>query len=304
MYIIMYIFFSVKIISNFDSFELFRNCINFCCKILIKEATFMTILLIIIVLFIISFLFYGLFGASEEEGVQNVSRTARIQKQEKVNREAKRLKDNFDISALYTYEDKLFAVDDTRGIIFVNKSTFSFSSLINAELIVQQTSAGTTETSKEGVVARSAVGWLVAGGAGAIIGGTTAKSTSTQYSTTTTKATGVILYFDSIQTPMFTISGDNNFVRKIFATAQAIIHRNVTQGVVGHRDPRYTEQRRLLDLLKTILALKLSGKVFETKSPDEPMEPIREGDLVICPQCKRKQQLRSSCYNCGCKFKF
>ena len=104
------------------------------------------------------------------------------------------------------YERQIVAINVEKRIVIFQRRAVSFDDIINCELITSVSQNTTTTTEKDNGIGRAVVGGILAGGAGAIVGATTANSNSYSNTTTNTKIMGVKIYVADINSPEIIIN--------------------------------------------------------------------------------------------------
>jgi len=125
--------------------------------------------------------------------------------------------------------NKIIVFEEKTTIVIQEKS-YKFADIVTFEVFDNSMSiySGTTTTTKSGsMFGRAAVGGLLFGGAGAIIGGTTAKQETTGQTETTIHNYDVVLTLNSLSTPMLKVNfGENQQgVQKFVSILSIILER-------------------------------------------------------------------------------
>ncbi|MEG1492143.1 MAG: hypothetical protein RR394_07805 [Oscillospiraceae bacterium] len=120
---------------------------------------------------------------------------------------------------------QIVAIDKENEVLIVNGDVVSFKDIIGAELLAKEYSTSTTSAQKSGGIGRAVVGGVLAGGAGAVVGASTAKSTGTTKTSTKREYVGILIYVADIDNPQIKISAHygNKFCEDVYATILAII---------------------------------------------------------------------------------
>lgn len=114
---------------------------------------------------------------------------------------------------------------ESSQIILINDSAIKFDSLVGCELIVNDiVIESTTKTATGNMIGRTAVGGILAGGIGAMVGGATAEKKSTSTSVSFYK---INITLNDIRTPIYSINlfTNENEARDMNALLSLIIKR-------------------------------------------------------------------------------
>lgn len=122
------------------------------------------------------------------------------------------------------------SLDESKKVLLLflsnGKYTIPFQDITDVERNYIDHTTGRTVTTKNGGVGRAIVGGALAGGAGAIVGASTARSQGQSYSSTKTVIDSVTIFINNISTPSIIVSGTDEFNEKVYSTVLVIKNQN------------------------------------------------------------------------------
>lgn len=136
------------------------------------------------------------------------------------------LKNNFNIVRTINDKDQSIykSVSFTRDpyCLVLFEKTIPLNDIIKFECEKEFECNTVSTTTQPGSIGNALVGGLIAGGAGAVVGASTTDNISKSTTTIKQKVTALTLYLSNYQEPLYTITGDESFIKQIYATLIAM----------------------------------------------------------------------------------
>lgn len=99
------------------------------------------------------------------------------------------------------YERRIIAIDEQKKVVIFGRREVAFENIISCELLTNTSYSTTTTTEKENGIGRAVVGGIIAGGAGAVVGATTANLNSSSATSSRKEILGLRIYVADINLP-------------------------------------------------------------------------------------------------------